>query len=83
MVPCCLSCHFNGKNAIGHCCHWKNHLIHEQRLSLFLNGQEPSKTYHTKGLDTSCAAYPPQLQYLVDPVKTHFHSSQGNNPSTH
>ena len=44
-----------------------------------LNGQEPCTKYHTKGLDTSCAAYFSHLKYLVGPVTTHDPSSKGHN----
>ncbi|PLW49686.1 hypothetical protein PCASD_02276 [Puccinia coronata f. sp. avenae] len=58
-----------------------NNSFMNKGLPSCLNGHEPSTNYHTKGLDTSCAAYCAELQYLAGPVTTHVQSAEGHNQS--
>ncbi|MBW0545399.1 hypothetical protein O181_085114, partial [Austropuccinia psidii MF-1] len=58
-----------------------NNALMNKGLPSCLNGHEPSTNYHTKGLDTSSAAYCAELQYLASPVTTHVQSAEGHNQS--
>lgn len=58
-----------------------NNSFMNKGLPSCLNGHEPSTNYHTKGLDTSCAAYCAELQYLAGSVTTHVQSAEGHNQS--
>lgn len=58
-----------------------NNAYMNKGLPSCLNGHEPSTNYHTKGLDTICAGYCAELQYLASPVTTHVQSAEGHNQS--